>query len=132
MDVGRERRFALPLKPNTVQNPIEQWELDIVGEIDPNYSKIHTYILTTTDYFSIWNEVIPLKAINDNEVIQFLQWNIITRFGVPNYLIFDKATYLSSLKIVEFSLKHNNNLKYSANYYPQGNGVVESTNKNLL
>ena len=122
----------MPLKPNTVQNPIEQWELDIVGEIDPNYSKIHTYILTTTDYFSIWNEVIPLKAINDNEVIQFLQWNIITRFGVPNYLIFDKATYLSSLKIVEFSLKHNNNLKYSANYYPQGNGVVESTNKNLL
>jgi hypothetical protein len=33
---------------------------------------------------------------------------------------------------MEFALKYNINLKYSANYYPQGNGVVESTKKNLL
>ena len=75
---------------------------------------------------------IPLRVINDNEVIQFLQQNIITRFGVPSCLVFDNATYLSLLNIVEFTLKHNINLKYLANYYPQGNGVVESTNKNLL
>ena len=37
-----------------------------------------------------------------------------------------------SLKIVEFTLKYNINLKYLANYYPHGNGVDESTNKNLL
>ena len=32
---------------------------------------------------------------------------------------------------MEFTLKHDITLKYSSNYYPQGNGVVESTNKNL-
>ena len=53
-------------------------------------------------------------------------------FGVPSSLVFDNATYFSSLKIMEFSLKHNINLKYSTNYYSQGNGVDESTNKNLL
>lgn len=115
-----------------VQNPFEQWGLDIVGEINPNSSKLHKYILTTTDYFTRWTEAIPLKNINDNEVIQFLQQNIITRFGVPSCLVFYNATYFSSLKIVEFALKHNINLKYSSNYYPQGNGVAESTNKNML
>ena len=104
----------------------------MVGDINPNSSKLHKYILTATDYFSKWTKAIPLKIVNDTEVIQFLQWNIVTRFGVPNYLVFDNAKYFSSLKIVEFALKYNINIKYSANYYPQGNGVAESTNKNLL
>ena len=86
----------------------------------------------TTDYFSKWTKEIPLKVINDNEVLQFLQRNIVTRFGVPNCLVFDNSKYLSSLKIVEFALKYNITLKYSSNYYPQGNGVVEYTKKNLL
>ena len=33
---------------------------------------------------------------------------------------------------MEFALKYNNTLKYSDKYYPQGNGVAESINKNLL
>ena len=40
------------------------------------------------------------ESINDNEVIQFLQQNNITMFGVPICLVFDNATYFSSLKIV--------------------------------
>lgn len=90
----------------------------MVGEINPNSSKLDKYILTTTDYFSKLTESIPLKVINDIEVIQFLQWNIVIGFGVPNCLVFDNSKYFSSLKIVEFSLKYNINIKYSANYYP--------------
>ena len=75
----------------------------MVGEINPNSLKLHKYILTATNYFYKWTEAIPLKVINDIEVIQFLQRNIVTRFGVPNYLVFDNAKYFSSLKIVEFS-----------------------------
>ena len=129
---GRERRPAFPLQPVTIKNPFEQWGLDVVGEINLNSLKLHKYILTATDYFSKWTEAIPLKIINDTEVIQFLQWNIVTSFGVPNCLVFNNAKYFSSLKIVEFSLKYNINIKYSTNYYPHGNGVAESTNKNLL
>ena len=89
-------------------------------------------ILTATDYFTRRTEEISLKNVNDNEFIQFLQRNIITRFRVPNNVIFYNATYFSSLKVVQFSLKHNINMRYSTNYYPQGNGVVESINKKLL
>ena len=132
VNAGRQRRPAFLIQPFTIENPFEEWGFYVVGEINPNSSKLHKYIITATDYFSKWTKEIPLKVINDNEVIQFLQQNIVTRFGVPNCLIFNNANYFSSLKIVEFALKYNINIKYLANYYPQGNGVTKSTNKNLL
>ena len=33
---------------------------------------------------------------------------------------------------MDFALKYNITLKYSNKYYPQGNGVAESINKNLI
>ena len=34
--------------------------------------------------------------------------------------------------MIDFAVKRGFKLKYSANYYPQGNGLAESTNKNLI
>lgn len=78
----------------------KQWELDVVGEINSNSSKLHKYILTTIDYFTKWAKYIPLKIVNENEVIQFLQHNITMRFGVPSSLVFDNAANFSSMKII--------------------------------
>eukprot|EP00253_Pinus_taeda_P021305 PITA_21305 len=125
---GRQRKPAFPLQPINIEQPFEQWELDIIGEIVPHSSKQHIYILTAMDYFTKWVEVIPLKVANSDEIIEF----IITKFGVPNALIFDNASYFSRNTILEFSLKRGFKLKYFANYYPQGNGLAESTNKNLI
>jgi hypothetical protein len=47
-------------------------------------------------------------------------------------LVFDNVAYFSSTLLTEFSLDKGIIIKYSANYYPQGNGVAESTNKNLV
>ena len=80
VNVGRERRPTFPLQLVTIKNLFKQWGLDVVGEINLNSSKLHKYILTATDYFSKWTKAIPLKVINDTEVIQFLQRNIVTRF----------------------------------------------------
>ena len=44
-------------------------------------------------------------------------------------LVFDNATYFSSLKLYEFALENGIFLKHSCNYYPHGNGLVESTKK---
>ena len=41
VNAGREMRPAFPLQPITIQNPFEQWGLDVVGEINPKYSKLH-------------------------------------------------------------------------------------------
>jgi transposase InsO family protein len=65
-------------------------------------------------------------------VIQFLEQQLITRFGCPPSSFFTMLAYFSSMHLTEFSLDKGIIIRYSANYYPQGNGVAESTNKNLV
>ena len=115
---GRHPKAAAPLKPMMITEPFEQWGLDIIGEIKTNYSLQHKYILTTTDYFTRWFEAIPLCKINEDVVINFLQDHIMTRFGVPISLVFDNATYFSSIKLTAFDHEKGIKLHYSANYYP--------------
>jgi hypothetical protein len=50
--IGRESRFFVPLQPVVVEEPFEPWGLEIIGEINPHWSKQHRYILTTNDYFT--------------------------------------------------------------------------------
>ena len=77
-------------------------------------------------------ESIPLWRVNEDVVIDFLQEHIMTRFGVPISLVFYNAYYFSSIKLTEFVNDKGMKLNYYANYYPQGNGLVESTNKNII
>jgi hypothetical protein len=125
---GREKKVAFPLQPMIVERPFQQWGLDVIREINPNSSQLHKYILTSTDYFTRWSEEITLKTIKTS----FLQSHIITRFGVPDSLVFDNEKYISSLKLTGFSFERNIKVKYSTNYYTQGNGLEKSTNKNLI
>jgi hypothetical protein len=67
---------------------------------------------------------VPLVKVNEEVVINFLEQHIIMRFGIPNSLVFDNATYFSSLKLSEYALEKGIILKYSANYYPQENGLA--------
>ena len=85
-----------------------------------------------TYYFTRWVEAIPLHKVNEDAVINFFQENIMTRFGVPISLMFDNVPYFSSIKITKFSYEKGIKLHYSANYSPQGNGLAESTKKNLI
>eukprot|EP00253_Pinus_taeda_P030951 PITA_30951 len=130
--IGRQRKPSMPLQPINIDQPFSQWGLDIIGEIIPHSSKQHRYILTATDYFTKWVEAVPLKTANCENIIEFIDQFIITRFGFPTALIFDNASYFSGNAMTDFALKRGFKLKYSANYYPQGNGLAESTNKNLI
>ena len=73
-----------------------------------------------------------LRQINKNQVIAFLTENIISRFGIPDYIVFYNAKYFLSLKLTEFALEYGIKLKHSANHYPWGFGLAESMNKNLV
>ena len=41
VNAGRERSPSFPLHPILVQNHCGQWGLEVVGEINPNSSKLH-------------------------------------------------------------------------------------------
>ena len=64
--------------------------------------------------------------------MNFLQDHIMTKFGVPISIVLDNATYFSSIRLTTFAQEKGIKLHYSANYYPQGNGLAESSNKNLI
>jgi hypothetical protein len=116
--MGREKRAVVPLQPVAISRPFEQWGLDIIGEITPSSSKQHRYILTATNYFTKWAEVIPLTHVNEKVVIQFIEQQLITRFGMSSILVFDNVAYFSSTLLIEFSLDKGIIIRYSANYYP--------------
>ena len=106
--------------------------MDIIGEIIPQSSKHHKYILTPTDYFTKLVEAIPLQVANYENIIEFIDQFIITRFGLPSTLMFDNISYFIGNAMTKFSFKRGFILEYSMNYYPQGNGLAESTNKNII
>jgi hypothetical protein len=129
---GKVKKLAFPLQPVTIDQPFQQWGLDVIGPINLASSLQHKYILTTMDYFTRWYEAIPLRVVNTNQVISFLETQIISRFGIPESLVFDNASYFSSMDLNVFSMENGIKLKYYTSYYPQGNGLIESTNKNLI
>jgi hypothetical protein len=120
----RLQKPAFPLQPVSVNSPFQQWGLDIIGPINPSSSQQQKYIVIATDYFTRWSEAVVLRTVNTSQVIAFLNSNIITHFGIPDCLVFDNASYFSSLEMTEFTLEKGIKLKYSASYYPQGNGLA--------
>jgi hypothetical protein len=65
--------------------------LDFIGEIHPPLSGQHRWILTATDYFMKWIEVVPIMRETDKVIISFLGENISSRFGCPKVIITDNV-----------------------------------------
>jgi hypothetical protein len=130
--VGKEKFFAMPLQPVLPDFPFSKWGLDFIGPINPSSSVGHIFILTTTYYFTKWTEVVPLKHAQDEQVISFLESNIFSRFGLPIEIISDNGPTFISGKLTQFLNKFGVKHFTSSTYYPQGNGQVESTNKNMV
>lgn len=58
--------------------------------------------------------------------------NIICRFGVPHKIILENAMCFRQKGLVKFCNTYGIIISYSASYHPQGNGQVQSSNKNIL
>eukprot|EP00253_Pinus_taeda_P019801 PITA_19801 len=129
---GRRKLQPLPLKPVEVSAPFQKWGIYFIGEIHPTSSDQHKWILTTTDYFTKWIEAIPTRQATDSVIIQFLETNILSRFGYPNKLITNNVATFKSKKMIEFCSKYKIILGHSTAYYLQGNGLAESSNKSLV
>jgi hypothetical protein len=129
---GKQKVSALPLVPVKTEAPFQQWGLDFIGEIHPHSSAQHKWILTATDYFTKWVEAIPTRNATDAVVISFLEENILSRFGCPRKIVTDNAQAFKSMAMIRFCQKYNIVLGHSTTYYPQGNGLAESSNKSLI
>jgi len=69
--------------------PFRGCGLDLIGQIHPPSSKGNRYILVTLDYYTKWVETIPLRNVDQGDIINFLKQNIIFQFGIPKTLTTD-------------------------------------------
>jgi transposase InsO family protein len=64
-------------------------------------------------------------------IIVFLE-DIIARFGCPSRIVTDNTTSFKDEPLIQFCEKFGIKLIHSTPYYPQGNGLAESSNKSLI
>lgn len=99
--------------------------------INPNSSIGHKFILIGTYYFTRWAEAITSNNADQDTILIFLK-KFITRFVILVVIVSDNAHAFISVKILEFAMKYSIIWKTSFNYDPQGNGLADSTIKNIL
>jgi hypothetical protein len=128
---GKQQLKSLQLNPVVVSGPFQQWGLDFIGEIHPASSGQHRWILTATDFFTKWIEAIPTRSASHKEIIGFLE-DLIMRFSCPSKIVTDNAAAFGSEPLAKFREKFRIKLIHSTPYYPQGNGLAESSNKSLI
>nr|KYP75379.1 Pro-Pol polyprotein [Cajanus cajan] len=112
--------------------PFRGWAIDIIGQIHPPSSKNHKYILVAIDYFTKWVEVIPLKEVEQKDIIDFVEDHIITRFGIPQTITTNQCTVFTGQKIAQYAQSRGIKLITSTPYYAQANGQVEAANKLII
>jgi hypothetical protein len=129
---------AIQQVPASAMNPIiKLWSfrgcgIDMIGMINPPSSKGHKFILVATDYFTKWVEAIPLKKVDSEDAIQFVQEHIIYRFGLPQTITTDQGSIFVSDEFVQFADSVGIKLLNSSPYYAQANGQAEVSNKSLI
>lgn len=109
-----------------------EWGLNSIGPVSPPSSVGHRYILTATNYCTKWTKKIECKQCTTKVVTNFLESFILNCFGCPYALVCDNGPAFASLKFASWAFDYGISLKFLSNYYPQGNGLAESTNKNPI
>lgn len=77
--------------------PFAWWDLDLFGPL--LLVKETKYVIIAIDYYTKWMKFDPLNKIIDNQVIDFIQKNIIHRFGLPHTLVLNNGTQFTSKKL---------------------------------
>ena len=94
-------------------------------------SNLNRYIITATDYATMWAEAKASVNADAHSTAKFLYENVITRFGCPLEIISNQGSHFLNEVIAhllgEFMVTH----RKSSPYYPWCNEQVERTNKVL-
>ena len=101
----------------------------------------HLYILAVIDYFSKWAEVVPLREVKKETVVNFIRTketmvnfirtHLIYQYGVPRYIITDNGKPFYNRLMTEICEKFEFKQYNSSMYNASANGLAEAFNKTL-
>jgi transposase InsO family protein len=73
-----------------------------------------------------------LKNMMHKEIIHFISYHIVHRFGIPQTLTTDQGSSFMSHQVRDFAKSLKIKLLSSSPYYAQANGQAKSSNKTLI
>ena len=119
-------------QPILTLESFQKWDLDIVGLFKLVAARTgNKYVIVATNCCTKWVEA---KALRDNtatSTTKFPYKYIWYRFACPIELVSDQGTHFVNQIVHELSNYYVVMHKRSMRYYPQANGLAESTNKTL-
>ncbi|KAI5316920.1 hypothetical protein L3X38_036627 [Prunus dulcis] len=123
---------SVPMNPVVKPWPFRGWAMDLIGKIYPASSQQHCFIIVATDYFTKWVEAKPIKTTTSQEIITFIEEQIIQRFGIPESITTDRGSSFISRDMLDMAETFKFKLLQSTPYYAQANGQAESSNKVII
>uniref|UniRef100_A0A674CB77 Integrase catalytic domain-containing protein n=1 Tax=Salmo trutta TaxID=8032 RepID=A0A674CB77_SALTR len=123
------RKPAGKLQQTVVTRPWEMLGVDLMGPF-PRSSNQNVYMLVFVDYYSKWVELFALRQATARTVSNILTKEILTRWGVPDYILSDRGSQFVSDLFEETCQRWNLRQKLTTAYHPQTN-LTERVNRTL-
>ncbi|OIR56592.1 MAG: uncharacterized protein A8A55_2659, partial [Amphiamblys sp. WSBS2006] len=115
------------MNPLGACDPFERWGLDAIGAM-PQTEDGSKWIFTAVDYGTKWPVAIPVKELTAEAALQFVEREIIGKFGAPKEIVTDRGSCFTASSFIEGVRKHGTVLKFASTGHPQTNGAVENFN----
>ena len=132
-DSCHQSKPTLPQPVPLVSTPIgKPWEMIAVDVLQvPLSNKGNSYLLVLQDYFTKWLEAVSMRDQKADTIVTILI-DILTRFGMPKYLHSDQGRNFESTIVSELCKAFGITKSRTTPYHPQGDGLVERSNRTLL
>ncbi|XP_043687647.1 uncharacterized protein LOC122638862 [Telopea speciosissima] len=120
---------ATQLHPIVKLWPFRGWALDLIGKVTPPSVQGYAFVIVAIDYFTKWVEAVPMKSVNQANVIRFVKREIIHHFGLPKTLTCDNGSVFPGGELSRFAQEYGMTVTFFTPFYAQGNGKAEASNK---
>lgn len=126
----RQKKPGL-LHPISCSTIFETLHIDIVGKIKES-AEGNCYIITAIDAFSRYAYAKAVPETKTENVIQFINEEIIGKHGLPQKIISDNGVQFTSNAFAEFTSRLDIKHSRTADYHPSANGMDERFNGTLV
>jgi hypothetical protein len=95
------------------------------------HNQQHQHIIMAIDYFTKWDEAMPIVKSDGKTVTFFIFNQIIVGFGILSEIVPDHGSHFQNEMMEEIPSKLGFKHGHYSPYYPHKNGQVEAINKSL-
>lgn len=120
----QQKQDSAPMRARSPKHPFQMLSFDVLGPYNPPGKKTRAkFILVMEDVFSRWTEAKAFRRLRTEDFIDYLETEIIPRFGTPETIVTDNGGIFISNKINDLCTRYSIKQAYSSIYHQQANPV---------